>query len=248
MQSTWLGILVLKIFLVLLLTIYDDPSKLHCDFIWNIYMVQHYFSLCNFVFIFIILNSNCRYPESFLVRIYGAYNLVVYGTHFRFFVMENLFYVRPPKTSLSIYERYNSVGCRRHALLACIFQTLDSVLSSWFMVEVCVKQSMNMPCACTGTGSTSRVRGCRGTFRLQPLASKRFAGSVGKNMWSARRRTSARRMCKACTLLMWYWRTVTCRPSFRLSQTKHIGSAYSWNAIRNFWCSGTSWTTLFWLG
>jgi hypothetical protein len=114
------------------------------------------------------------------------------------------------------------------------------------MVEVCVKQSMNMPCACTGTGTTSRVRGCRGTFRLRPLASKHTVGSVGKNMWSARRRTSARRMCKACTLLMWYWRTVTCRPSFRLSQTKHIGSAYSWNAIRNFWCSGTSWTTLFW--
>ena len=40
-----------------------------------------------------------------MVRIYGAYNLVVYGTHFRFFVMENLFYVRQPQAPLAIHER-----------------------------------------------------------------------------------------------------------------------------------------------
>jgi len=54
-----------------------------------------------------------HYPESFLVRIYGAYNLVVYGTQFRFFAMENLFYAR--SRPLVIHERWvGGVGGGMH--------------------------------------------------------------------------------------------------------------------------------------
>jgi hypothetical protein len=50
-----------------------------------------------------------NYPESFLVRIYGAFNLVVYGTSFEFFVMENLFYYKKG-VPLMIHERYDIKG------------------------------------------------------------------------------------------------------------------------------------------
>jgi 1-phosphatidylinositol-4-phosphate 5-kinase len=49
------------------------------------------------------------WPGTFLARIYGAYNLVVYGTEFRFFVMENLFFVRRDNP-VAIHERYDIKG------------------------------------------------------------------------------------------------------------------------------------------
>ena len=53
-------------------------------------------------------NHLTKYTESFLVRIYGAFNLVVYGTSFRFFVMENLFH--HPRKEIVIHERYDVKG------------------------------------------------------------------------------------------------------------------------------------------
>lgn len=44
-------------------------------------------------------------PQSFLVRVYGVYKLVAYGTEFNFFVMENVLNV-----NYQIHERYDIKG------------------------------------------------------------------------------------------------------------------------------------------